>query len=283
MATIRSTPPRRPSQPRSVTRTSYQVGRPWMLEGKMLRGLTGTPMRRMERANSSFALAEPEPLTFANLTTKSFTASMGFMVSSMPPCSRRLAPACGRPAAARRAGVGHLEEELLHVPGAGRAALGAQPAMQAHVLVLRHDAAGVEGLGDVERLVGIQRRRVQALTQVRLLAVLGERDAIHRTDVDARVALDAQARAEHGLGIAVEAALRLLERRGRIEPLLDLDPDVLERHAHVVPGHLEALIERYVVVVAPLVDAHLLRHQVHHRRRPGADVLVVAELVDRDR
>jgi hypothetical protein len=42
----------------------------------MLRGETGTPMRRIERANNSLALAEPEPLTLANLTTQSFTASI---------------------------------------------------------------------------------------------------------------------------------------------------------------------------------------------------------------
>ena len=45
-----------------------------MFDGKMLRGETGTPMRRIERAKSSFADAEPEPLTLANLTTKSLTA-----------------------------------------------------------------------------------------------------------------------------------------------------------------------------------------------------------------
>ena len=45
----------------------------------MLRGLTGTPWRMMALANSSLAEAEPEPLTLANLTTKSLTASMGFM------------------------------------------------------------------------------------------------------------------------------------------------------------------------------------------------------------
>src|SRR6185295_12571529 len=76
IATIRSTPPRRPSQPFSVTRTSYQVGSPWMLEGKMLRGETGIPMRRKLLAKSSFAEAEPEPFTLANFTTKSFTASI---------------------------------------------------------------------------------------------------------------------------------------------------------------------------------------------------------------
>ncbi len=45
-----------------------------MFDGKMLRGETGTPMRRMLRANSSFADADPEPLTLANLMTKSLTA-----------------------------------------------------------------------------------------------------------------------------------------------------------------------------------------------------------------
>src|SRR6478609_2629607 len=77
IATIMSTPPRAPRWPASVTLTSYQVGSPWMLDGKMLRGLTGTPMRRMERANSSLALADPEPLTLANRTTKSFTLLIG--------------------------------------------------------------------------------------------------------------------------------------------------------------------------------------------------------------
>src|SRR3954454_3864173 len=79
MATMKSTPPRRPRQPRSTTRTSYHVGRPWMLDGKMLRAETGTPMRRIARAKRPFADAEPEPLTLANLTTKSLTEAIGFM------------------------------------------------------------------------------------------------------------------------------------------------------------------------------------------------------------
>src|SRR5688572_15684134 len=76
---MRSTPPRRPSQPDSLTRTSYQVGSPWMFEGKMLRGLMGTPMRRIAFANRVLAEAEPDPFTLANLTTKSLTASRRFM------------------------------------------------------------------------------------------------------------------------------------------------------------------------------------------------------------
>src|SRR6266849_691644 len=68
-----STPPRRPRWPLSLMRTSYQVGRPWMFDGKMLRELAGIPIRRIDLAKSALALAEPDPLTLANLTTKSLT------------------------------------------------------------------------------------------------------------------------------------------------------------------------------------------------------------------
>ena len=40
----------------------------------------GMPMRSTERANSSLALAEPEPLTLANRTTKSFTLLIGLLL-----------------------------------------------------------------------------------------------------------------------------------------------------------------------------------------------------------
>src|ERR1041384_8184664 len=133
-------------------RTSYQVGSPWMFDGKMLRGLTGTPMRRIERAKSSLAEADPDPLTFANLTTKSLTDWMVFIVSMF------LSRLPLRLAAARAPGW-HLDQELLHVPRAGRTALGAQAAVQAHVLVLRHAAPGLEPFGDVEILVRMQRGR----------------------------------------------------------------------------------------------------------------------------
>src|SRR5687767_9940281 len=124
MATIRSTPPRRPRCPASVIRTSYQVGRPWMLDGKMLRAATGTPIRMTERAKRPFALAEPDPLTLANLTTKSLTRAL-------PPGDLA---ASGIAALRMR----HLQVEFLHVPGAGRTALGAEAAVQADVLVLGH-------------------------------------------------------------------------------------------------------------------------------------------------
>src|ERR1700732_4100273 len=44
-----------------------------MFAGKRLRELAGIPIRRIDFANSALALAEPDPLTLANLTTKSLT------------------------------------------------------------------------------------------------------------------------------------------------------------------------------------------------------------------
>src|SRR5213082_4133530 len=65
-----------------------------MFEGKMLRELAGTPIRSTDLANSPLALAEPEPLTLANLTTKSLTASSGFGMRAQPVSSRKGTSAC---------------------------------------------------------------------------------------------------------------------------------------------------------------------------------------------
>ena len=53
-----------------------------MFDGKMVRGETGTPIRMIDLANNSLAEAEPEPLTLENLTTKSLTAWIPFMVGA---------------------------------------------------------------------------------------------------------------------------------------------------------------------------------------------------------
>src|SRR5215216_2149283 len=130
-----------------------------MFDGKIFRGETGMPMRKIERAKSSLAEAEPEPFTLANLTTKSLTAWMPFILSMF--ASRRLSLRI----AAAGPGICHLEQELLHIPCTRRAALRAKPAMQTHVFVFCHDPPGLERLGDVKRLVGVQRRRSQTRAQ----------------------------------------------------------------------------------------------------------------------
>src|SRR3546814_19496524 len=137
-----------------------------MLDGTMLRGLTGTPMRRMALANSSLADAEPEPLTWANLTTKSLVDAIGTWVGVMRGLAgmtsqgrsplQRYSCRLPRPLAATpRPRMRLQQQELLHVPGPGRAAFGAQAAVQAHVLVLDHHPQRLQRSD--ERRVGKER------------------------------------------------------------------------------------------------------------------------------
>src|SRR3546814_11646948 len=113
-----------------------------MLDGKMLRGLTGTPMRRMALANSSLADADPEPLTLANLTTKSLMDSIGAWVGVMRGLAgmtsqgrsplQRYSFRPPRPLAATPPSRMSLQQqELLPVPGHGRSPLGPTQAGQA--------------------------------------------------------------------------------------------------------------------------------------------------------
>src|SRR6185437_1450956 len=125
------------------------------------------------------------------------------------------------------------------------------------------------------------RRRGKPRTQLFLLAVFGEGYAIHRADVDARVALDAQLAGEHRLHVAVETAVRFLERELDVEAEFDLRLDVLQGHGLVAQRYLVTLVERDVVVVAPLVDAHLLAHHLDRRQWAVGHVLAGEHLVDR--
>ncbi len=140
---------------------------------------------------------------------------------------------CGAAAVIR---ARHVEQELLHVPRAGRTPLGAQAAVQAHVLVLHHHPAGLERARHVKILRAVVRGHAQPRPQLVLVAVPGEVDAVHRADVDAGVAFDAQAVGKDGLHVAVEAALRLGERELRVEAELDLDLDVLQRELRLLQG-----------------------------------------------
>ena len=91
--------------------------------------------------------------------------------------------------------------------------------------------------GDVEVLGEILRRRLQPLPQLGFLAVRGEGDAVHRADVDAGVAFDAELAGEHGLHIAVEAALGLFQRQFEVIAELDLGLDVAQRHDLLAMRH----------------------------------------------
>jgi APA family basic amino acid/polyamine antiporter len=75
----------------------------------------------------------------------------------------------------------------------------------------------------------VQRLRREPRAQLRLLGIVRDRQAIDRTDVDARVALDAQLGREVGLHVAVQAALHLGGRLRRVEAQFDLDAQFADR------------------------------------------------------
>lgn len=87
-----------------------------------------------------------------------------------------------------------VEEELLHVPRTRRAALSTQAAMETDVFVFHHNAASLQTILNIE----ILRERfcwcVQAIAKFGFFAILRKRNAIHRTNVDARITLDARRR-----------------------------------------------------------------------------------------
>ena len=114
--------------------------------------------------------------------------------------------------------------------------------MQADVFVLHHHPPGLQAVGDIERLIRMGGGRLEPLPQILFLAILRERDAVHRTDVDAGVAFDAERRGEHRLHVAVQAALRLAERELEVIAEFDLGPDILQRDHLVAMRHLVALV-----------------------------------------
>ena len=51
------------------------VGSPWMFDGKRFFPETGTPIWKMERMSTLFAVCEPEPFAVATCSEKSFTTT----------------------------------------------------------------------------------------------------------------------------------------------------------------------------------------------------------------
>src|SRR3954462_126263 len=92
------------------------------------------PLRKMDFMSSVFALAEPVPFTVAILIAKSFVLSW---VITRPFLNGEgnLCRLGGR----FILGMRPLHERFLHVPRRGRAALGAQSAVNAEIFVLHHD------------------------------------------------------------------------------------------------------------------------------------------------
>src|SRR3954469_3261082 len=177
-----------------------------------------------------------------------------------------------------------MNHRLAHVPCVGRAAFRAQAAVDAHVLVLHHHAAGLlERRGHEQRLSGLRARRGQATLEHGLLVVANDRQAIGRADVDAGVAFDARRGVERRLHVAIEAALDFGGRLLRREPLLHLDGHLREPQRHLDVNHLLALHGVVVVAVGPLVQPHLGARQRDAVRWALLDRHALAVVVDRNR
>src|SRR5688572_13772866 len=115
-----------------------------MFDGKTFLPVTGTPIRKMACMMRPFADAEPVPLAVAILNAKSLTRFICCAACTCPTL---------RADEGRRAGVRNVDDEFPHVPCVGGTPLGAQAAVQTHVLVLHHDATGLlEGARDEQCL-----------------------------------------------------------------------------------------------------------------------------------
>src|SRR6267378_3810665 len=127
------------------------------------------PLRKIDFISSVLELAEPVPFTVAILMVKSLTRVLfagDIVVLGNPGFTRREHPGLVH-------GQRPVQFRLLHVPGRGRAALRAQAAVHAQILVLHHDAAGLrQARGHVQRLLEVLRRCLEARAQLRFLAVV---------------------------------------------------------------------------------------------------------------
>ena len=159
--------------------------------------------------------------------------------------------------------VSHIDQIFLHVPGAGGTALGAQPAMQAHVLVLDHDAAGLEAVADIEIL-----RRGSSPAPSRRV----RRSASSPFSVNVMQSIGQMStQASHSMQswpVNTVCTSQLRQRSASLSASSTSKPSSTsalmsrQRHHFLAVRHPIALVERDLVVVAPLVDAHLLAGEI---------------------
>src|SRR5690348_79909 len=153
------------------------------------------PLRKMDFISSVLALAEPVPFTVAILMVKSLIRFVTAII--------RRSWACGLPASAphpRRGASGRVTSAYPmrlsgNAPRRGRSARtgprpSPSPAPSAAVRPTRR-AAGQVARGDL-----------QPPAQLRLRAIGRDGEAVHGTDIEAGIALDAELRGEDGLHVA---------------------------------------------------------------------------------
>ena len=156
--------------------------------------------------------------------------------------------------------------------------------MQAEILVLDHDPAGLDRLRDIDRLVQIERGRDQRSPQLRPRARWA-RTRCNRSGTRRRRRRTRCRAAARTRSATSQLRQRCASPRAclQIEAELDLGLYALQRHRVVDVGNLEPAVEGDRVVVGPFVDAHLLAHEIGHGIGASPHVLAAAESVDRDR
>ena len=153
--------------------------------------------------------------------------------------------------------------------------------MKAEIFIFDHDPRSWECFGNIEVLrLWVQAWRQKVLSKLRLLAVLGERNTVHRADIDAGIAFDAFRRVEYGLYVAVKTALCLKKGQAPIEPELYFDIDVFECDFGRRVRNFVTHVIRNIVGIAPLVNAHLLARNFHIRWRAYMEVLATTHKLD---
>src|SRR5258707_12749378 len=105
--------------------------------------------------------------------------------------------------------VCHFNQIFPHVPCPGGTTLRAQSTMEADVLVLGHDAAGLEAFRNIDVLGEVSGRRLEAGGQFLFWGAWPEGDAILRANVEAGVSFDGQRSGEKWRGVGSEGNVLL--------------------------------------------------------------------------
>ncbi|VUX55969.1 protein of unknown function, partial [uncultured Woeseiaceae bacterium] len=101
--------------------------------------------------------------------------------------------------------------------------------MHTEIFVLDHYAARLRQVFRyVQRLILVLGRRRQPGSQLIFLPIRGDRQAVDRADIDARIAFYAETCRKHRLDIAIQATLNFLYRLFEGKPELNLDIELFE-------------------------------------------------------
>ena len=125
--------------------------------------------------------------------------------------------------------------------------------MYAKVFILGHDACGLRQRSrDIKILSEIDGWSRKPLPQIVFFAIARDGQALHGTDVDAGVALDATRGREVGLDVAIETALHFPRGLFSGKTQLHFDIHPLEALYQVDVAHLLPRSRIVIVVITPL-------------------------------